>query len=70
MAIWLKKGKSESEIFEADQKVKQVVEKILNDVSRRGDEAIRELSIKFDNYDPTSFILQKKNIENIIEISQ
>ena len=52
MAIWLKEGKSESEIIEADEKVKKTVEGILNDVSKRGDEAVRELSLKFDNYTP------------------
>ena len=35
MAIWLKEGKSESEIIEADEKVKRTVEGILNDVSKR-----------------------------------
>ena len=67
MAIWLKEGKSESEIIEADEKVKRTVESILNDVSKRGDEAVRELSLKFDNYSPDNFILNKKEIENIID---
>ena len=63
MAIWLKEGKSESEIIEADEKVKRTVEGILNDVSKRGDEAVRELSLKFDNYSPESFILKKRMIQ-------
>ena len=67
MAIWLKEGKSESEIIEADEKVKRTVEGILNDVSKRGDEAVRELSLKFDNYSPESFILKKNDIENIVD---
>ena len=67
MAIWLKEGKSESEIIEADEKVKKTVESILNDVSKRGDEAVRELSLKFDNYTPDNFILNKNEIENIID---
>ena len=67
MAIWLKEGKSESEIIEADEKVKKTVEGILNDVSKRGDEAVRELSLKFDNYSPDNFILNKHEIENIID---
>ncbi len=67
MAIWLKEGKSESEIIEADEKVKKTVEGILNDVSKRGDEAVRELSLKFDNYSPDNFILNKNEIENIID---
>ena len=67
MAIWLKEGKSESEIIEADEKVKRTVESILNDVSKRGDEAVRELSLKFDNYSTDNFILNKNQIENIID---
>ena len=67
MAIWLKEGKSESEIIEADEKVKRTVESILNNISKRGDEAVRELSLKFDNYAPDNFILNIKEIENIID---
>ena len=67
MAIWLKEGKSESEIIEADEKVKRTVESILNDVSKRGDEAVREWSLKFENYSPDNFILNKNEIENIID---
>ena len=44
MAIWLKEGKSESEIIEADDKVRKIVEDILNDVTKRGDEAVRAVS--------------------------
>ena len=57
MAKWLKEGKSENEIQEADAEVKKTVENILSDVSKRGDEAVRELSKKFDNYEPENFIL-------------
>ena len=44
MAKWLKQGKSEVEIQEADSKVRSTVEQILSDVSKRGDDAVRELS--------------------------
>ena len=67
MPIWLKEGKSEAEIIEADDKVKKIVEDILNDVTKRGDEAVRELSKKFDNYDPKSFVLSEIEIQNIID---
>tara|TARA_B100001059_G_scaffold129148_1_gene129039 strand:+ start:3229 stop:4536 length:1308 start_codon:yes stop_codon:yes gene_type:complete len=67
MAKWLKEGKSENEIIEADAKVRNTVETILNDVSKRGDEAVRELSIKFDNYDPENFILSQNEIEKAID---
>ena len=63
MAKWLKNGKSENEIIEADAEVKKTVEKILLDVAKRGDNAVRELSKKFDNYEPENFILTPKEIE-------
>ena len=63
MAKWLKNGKSEKEIVEADAEVRKTVEKILQDVAKRGDEAVRELSIKFDNYSPDNFILTKEDVE-------
>ena len=67
MAKWIKEGKSENEIIEADAKVRSTVENILSDVSERGDEAVRELSIKFDNYSPDNFILTKKKINKITD---
>ena len=66
MAKWFKNGKSEKEIVEADAEVRKTVEKILQDVAKRGDEAVRELSIKFDNYSPNNFILTKEEIETAI----
>ena len=66
MAKWIKEGKSENEIIEADAKVRSTVENILSDVSERGDEAIRELSKKFDNYEPENFILTDNEIEKAI----
>jgi len=71
MAKWLKEGKSENEIQEADAEVKKTVENILLDVSKRGDEAVRELSKKFDNYEPENFILTEQEIEKAIsEVSK
>ena len=66
MAKWIKEGKSENEIIEADAKVRNTVETILADVSKRGDEAVRELSIKFDNYEPENFILSDHEIDKAI----
>ena len=66
MAKWLKEGKSENEIIEADAEVRKTVEDILSDVSNRGDAAVRELSKKFDNYEPKNFILSEQEIENAI----
>ncbi len=66
MAKWIKEGKSENEIIEADAKVRSTVENILSDVGKRGDEAVRELSKKFDNYEPENFILTDNEIETAI----
>ena len=63
MAKWFKNGKSEKEIVEVDVEVRKTVEKILQDVVNRGDEAVRELSIKFDNYSPDNFILSQEEID-------
>ena len=41
----------------------QTVEKILQDVTLRGDQAVRELSEKFDNYSPDNFILSQNEID-------
>jgi sulfopropanediol 3-dehydrogenase len=64
MAItYLKSGKPEIERAEDDTKVRCIVESTLADIAARGDEAVRELSIKFDRYDPPSFKLSQAEIE-------
>jgi sulfopropanediol 3-dehydrogenase len=51
---------------EADAKVRSTVEGILNEVKSRGDKAIRELSKKFDNWEPKDFRLTPSEIEKAI----
>ena len=48
-------------------KVRATVETILADIERRGDEAVREYSKKFDNWDPPSFKLSEREIQGCIE---
>ncbi|HET9019609.1 MAG TPA: histidinol dehydrogenase, partial [Acetobacteraceae bacterium] len=55
-----------AETAEADRKVRQTVEGILDDVGRRGDAAVRELSAKFDNWSPESFRLSGDEIQALI----
>ena len=62
----LKKGLSEAEAHEADRKVRETVERILDDVAARGDEAVRELSAKFDKWQPKSFRLGQSEIDQLI----
>ena len=64
MAItYLKSGKPEVERVEDDTKVRGIVESTLADIAARGDEAVRELSVKFDRYDPPGFKLSPAEIE-------
>jgi len=66
MIRYLKKGASERERLEADRKVRQTVEAILDDISARGDAAVRELSAKFDNWEPQSFRLSEAEIRQLV----
>jgi sulfopropanediol 3-dehydrogenase len=59
----LKRGKPESERAEDDAKVRAIVESTLKDIETRGDAAVRELSAKFDKYEPRAFRLSPSEIE-------
>ena len=63
MATYLKQGLGQEEVDEADAKVRAQVEAILDEIRRRGDEAVRELSKKFDSWNPDSFRLSETEIE-------
>jgi len=64
---YLKKGKTEADRAVDDAKVSKIVEDTLQAIAEKGDEALREFSIKFDNYNPTSFKLSSAEIENLIK---
>ena len=66
MAKILKPGISDADAYAADVKVQQIVAGILDDIRLRGDEAVRELSVKFDNWDPPSFRLSQEQIDELI----
>lgn len=67
MAItYVKKGITEADSSTIQKKTQQIVEGILEDVKNRRDEAVRELSQKFDNWSPRSFRLSDKQIQEII----
>jgi sulfopropanediol 3-dehydrogenase len=51
---------------EADAKVRNTVEGIIADVARRGDEAVRELSERFDQWSPPSFRLSDSEIGGLV----
>jgi sulfopropanediol 3-dehydrogenase len=67
MIRYLKRGASEEERFAADRKVRQTVEAALDDVMRRGDVAVRELSAQYDKWEPRDFRLSSTEIEALIE---
>lgn len=66
MVKFLKKGKSESELHEADQKVKQIVSDIIKEIEANGDEAVSAYSWKFDRWERSSFRLSDEEIQDII----
>jgi len=66
MARYLKRGMDAGAIEEADAKVRATVEQILDEVKKRGDSAIRNLSEKFDNWAPQNFRLSEQEIERSI----
>ncbi len=66
MPRYLKRGMDAGAIEAADAKVRQTVETILDDVKKRGNTAIRELSRKFDNWEPTDFKLTPAEVEAAI----
>jgi len=66
MPRYLKRGMDASEIKAADAKVRETVENILTDIDARKDEAVRDLSQKFDNWSPKDFRLTPQEIEQAI----
>jgi sulfopropanediol 3-dehydrogenase len=66
MARYLKRGMDASAIKAADAKVRETVENILAEIEARGEDAVRELSQKFDGWAPESFKLEPAEIERAI----
>ena len=66
MITYIKRGKSDTDIAEADDKVRETVENILDNIVKNGDAAVRELAEKFDGYAPKDFRLSKSQIEQAI----
>src|ERR1700759_2333772 len=71
MAKILKRGRDAAQRAEDDSKVRATVEGILADIEKRGDAAIRELSIKFDQWDRKDFRLTDAEIKDCLsQLSQ
>jgi sulfopropanediol 3-dehydrogenase len=67
MATWLKRGTSLQVKADNDRKVRDVVETTLADIGERGDTAVRELSIKFDNWDRESYLLTDREKQDCLD---
>lgn len=67
MAIWLKRGAAAEEKAVADRKVRDIVEAALGDIEKRGDEAVREMSIKFDGWDREDYRLSQSEIDAAVD---
>jgi sulfopropanediol 3-dehydrogenase len=63
MIDYLKRGKTEEARSEDDAQTRSVVESTLKDIEQRGDAAIRDLSVKFDQYAPAQFRLSDSEID-------
>ena len=64
---YLKRGKDAAALAAEDAKVRRTVEGILADVEARGDAAVRELSAKFDRWEPGAFHLSQQQIEAAVK---
>lgn len=62
MIHYLKRGRSAQVKTDDDAKVRATVEEIIRRIEQDGDEAVREYSRKFDNWDPSDFRLSRDQI--------
>lgn len=62
MINYLKKGPSQEEKVESNKKVQTIVEDIIADIEKNGDQAVRNYSETFDKWTPESFKLSKEEI--------
>ncbi|MDB5656500.1 MAG: hpsN [Tardiphaga sp.] len=71
MAQYLKRGRDATLRAEDDHDVRVAVEAMLADIERRGDDAVRDLSVKFDKWDRTDYRLTDAEIRDCLsQLSQ
>ncbi len=66
MAKFLKRGRDAGQRADDDSKVRATVEAILADIETRGDAAVRELSVKFDQWDRDDYRLTDAEIKSCL----
>lgn len=67
MATFLKRGRDAEAQAEADAKVRAVVEAAIAEVEKRGDGAVREMSVRFDGWDRESYRLTPAEIQACVD---
>lgn len=71
MILKLKEGRDPNAIAADQTKVRATVEGIIEDVRTRGDVAVRELSVRFDNWDRKDYRLTNAEIQSCLsQLSQ
>ena len=65
--LYMKRGKDAATRATDDAKVRATVETILADIEARGDIAVRELSAKFDQWEPDDFRLSEDDIRAAVK---
>ena len=66
MAEWLKRGADADVARAADKQVRDTVEGILADIEKRGDDAVRDLSVRFDKWDRADYRLTDAEIQDCL----
>ena len=67
MAKWLKRGATPEVRADVERKVRETVESTLAMIAARGDDAVHELSIKFDQWDRKDYRLSAAEIQQCID---
>ena len=67
MAVWLKRGAPQQERIDIQKSVSETVDRILEDVQKRGDAAVRDLSLKFDGWNPESLLLSDQEKQDCLD---
>ena len=67
MAIWLKRGIDADIRADNDRTVRDIVEATLANIEKNGDAAVRELSIKFDDWDRNDYRLSDSEIQKCVD---
>ena len=67
MAEIIKRGRTSEQRKEDRERVREIVNVIIDDVEARGETAVRELSEKFDQWNPPGFRLTDREIEECLD---